>query len=145
MALEYATLSTVTTLLGMRIFTVSARLIDHSCHGRYDHRDEQATYSRGDRVNRPKRADVAALRQRLEAGEWLVPGEVGALFGKTRFVIDYWLTTGKIRYRRTPGRVRECNPEDVRKLLAEYETVRSGPGDEPAPGPDGGGDQGQEP
>ena len=76
-----------------------------------------------DRVNRPKQAEPAELRRRLEAGEWLLPGEVGALFGKSRFTVDYWLTTGKIKYKRGPGRIRTCDPADVRRLLDESSEV----------------------
>lgn len=75
-------------------------------------------------MNRPKRADVATLRARLEAGEWLLPGEVGALFGKDRYAADNWINAGRISVRRTPGRVRECNPADVLALLREYERVQ---------------------
>lgn len=75
-------------------------------------------------MNRPKRADVATLRVRLEAGEELLPGEVGALFGRDRFAVDDWIKAGKIRYRRTPGRQRLCNPDDVKAMLADFEQVR---------------------
>jgi hypothetical protein len=75
---------------------------------------------------RPRRDDVATLRARLDADEWLLPGEVGELFGKSRFTVRNWLNAGKLGYRRTPGNQRECNPEDVRRLLAEYGKIRQG-------------------
>lgn len=75
-------------------------------------------------MNRPKRADVVTLRARLDAGEELLVGEVGALFGKDRWQVDDWIKAGRIRYRRTPGRQRLCNPEDVRSMLADFEQVR---------------------
>lgn len=83
---------------------------------------------------RPEREDVAALRARLAADEWLLPGEVGALFDppKSRFTVRNWLLTGKIRFRKTVGGFRECNPEDVRARLAEVDQVHRG-GETPAP------------
>jgi hypothetical protein len=109
-----------------KIFTTSDRLIDHGYHGSLRSPGyRQATD--GVTVNRPKRASVEVLRRRLEAGEWLLPGEVGALFGKDRFAADNWIVAGKIGVRRTPGNVRECDPVDVRRLLDEYEQVRRGP------------------
>lgn len=78
-------------------------------------------------VIRPQRDDVEKLRARLDANEWLLPGEVAALFGgrTTRSTIDNWLRSGKIKHRRL-GRYRICDPADVKKELAEYEKVRRG-------------------
>jgi hypothetical protein len=106
-------------------------VIAHSYRSGYDH---------GNRINgrkrevlavpRPRRASVDELRRRLDAGEWLLPGEVSALFGKNRWAADNWIVAGKIRYRRSPGGFRECHPDDVKRLLAEYERVHGG-GDPP--------------
>lgn len=68
------------------------------------------------------------IERRLDAGEWLRPGDAGVLFGRNRFTVAYWLRKGLIRYRRTPGGQRECNPVDVRRLLDEYRTERRGDG-----------------
>lgn len=63
--------------------------------------------------------DVADVERRLDAGEWLSPGQVAALLGVARNTVHALLKAGTIRHRVKPGvgAYRECNPEDVRKLL----------------------------
>jgi hypothetical protein len=108
-------------------------VIAHGYRSRYDHRNHVDRRKHEVRVvPRPKRASVEQLRARLDAGEWLLPGEVSALFGKKRWAADNWIVAGKIRFRRSPGGFRECHPDDVGRLLAEYERIQGG---EPPPDP----------
>lgn len=75
-----------------------------------------------------------AARTKLDAGEWLRAGDLGALLGSNRFRASEWLNNGVVingerffmRYRRTPGGRREANPDDVRVVLAAYERQRRG-------------------
>lgn len=79
--------------------------------------------------------DAADIERRLREGAWLRPGEVGALFGKSRWAVDYWLRKGvKVRgeterrmigFRESPGGHRECDPADVIALLDAYRTRRT--------------------
>jgi hypothetical protein len=80
-------------------------------------------------------ADAAGIERRLRTGAWLRPGEVGILFGKSRWAVDYWLRKGvKVRgetdrrmigFRESPGGWRECDPDDVSALLDAYRTRRT--------------------
>lgn len=100
-------------------------MIDHAIYGRYD--DPQMSSQGGVRVNRPRRdTSVAALRARLDAGEWLAPGEVGPLFGKKRHTVINWMKAGKMGFRTTPSGYRECNPADVLRELAKFEQISGG-------------------
>lgn len=68
------------------------------------------------------------LEQRLDAGAWLLPGEVAVLLGVDRStVIRAYLKPDppRIRFRKRAGsgRYRECHPEDVRRELAERRRV----------------------
>ncbi len=69
--------------------------------------------------------DPADLERRLEAGEWLTPGQVAAVLGVGRTNVHEMLTARTIGYRLKPGRgqYRECNPIDVLKLLAARREV----------------------
>lgn len=75
--------------------------------------------------------DVADLERRLDAGEWLRTGEVAALLGQGRTTVHRTLAGGDIRFRRTVGGQRHCNPEDVRRVLDRTREVH---GDEPSEG-----------
>jgi hypothetical protein len=70
--------------------------------------------------------DLADIERRLNAGQWLLMGEVAALLGIGRSSIHRMLTAGTIGYRLRPGtgEYRECDPADVRRLLAERQRVR---------------------
>lgn len=71
--------------------------------------------------------DVADIERRLNADEWLRPGDVALLLGVARSTVHEYLKAGRIRYRRKGGGVqRECHPDDVRRLLAEAREVRRG-------------------
>lgn len=75
-----------------------------------------------------------AARERLAAGAWLLPTELGALFGATRFQAGRWMNRGRIviagqtyplRWRpRLLGSYREANPGDVAAALAAYDEAR---------------------
>ncbi len=69
--------------------------------------------------------DLSALEARLNAGEWLLMGEVAALLGIGRTTVHRMLNAGTIRYRTRPGSgsYREVHPEDVRKQLAARREV----------------------
>jgi len=73
---------------------------------------------------------AADIERRLDAGEWLRPGDVGVLFGRTRYAVDDWMNAGKLRFRRSPGGHREAHPEDVRRLLDEQRQVHGGTADD---------------
>lgn len=74
-----------------------------------------------------------AVRERLDRGEWLRIGDLMVLFGASRSMVDRWLREGArfpgkrlvIHYKITPGGMRECNPDDVRAVLAEANKIRS--------------------
>lgn len=76
--------------------------------------------------------DTAAIEARLDAGEWLRPGDVAILFNTSRTSVHRWLASGMIRYRRTPGGHRVCHPGDVRRELDAYRREHGG-GDEGGP------------
>lgn len=77
-------------------------------------------------------ADLADIEKRLNAGAWLRPGEVGALFGRTRWAVNYWMQTGKIGFRKSPGGHREADPDDVKRILAEHRQEHPATGSEPS-------------
>lgn len=61
------------------------------------------------------------IEQRLNRGEWLRPGEVALLLEVARSTVHNWLTRGRLRYRQRPvSGYRECHPEDVQQMLAQY-------------------------
>jgi hypothetical protein len=70
-------------------------------------------------------ADV--LRLALDAREWLSPGEVAILLGVNRQTIHRMLSSDPptIRYRLKPGsgQHRECNPDDVLRLLRDRNVI----------------------
>jgi hypothetical protein len=76
-------------------------------------------------------ADRRAIAERIAAGEWLLPGEVGTLLGVDRSTVHRMLVAGliKFRYRLGAGvrRARECNPDDVIKQLSERLYEHRGP------------------
>lgn len=69
--------------------------------------------------------DTADLERRLDAGEWLLIGEVAAVLGIGRATVHRMLTAGAIRYRTRPGAgsYRECHPHDVHAQLTARRTV----------------------
>jgi hypothetical protein len=80
-------------------------------------------------ADRMREHDLAELQRRLDAGEWLRPGEVAALLETTRASIDRWIRAGRLGYRsRGPGGHRVINPDDVRKELDAYRQEHRGPG-----------------
>lgn len=64
--------------------------------------------------------DAAEIERRLNAGEWLTPGEVGVLFGRDRTTIHRWLQQGWARTRKSFGGHRVTNPDDVQLRLTEW-------------------------
>lgn len=101
------------------------RVTPNERYGRYDQRnqhEEDAT---------PMPPDPAAVERRLDAGEWLRPGEVAVLFDAGRATIDRWIKAGRIGYRRRgPAGYRVLKPEDVRRELDEYRRERRGVDDD---------------
>lgn len=79
--------------------------------------------------------DAAAIERKLDAGEWLRPGEVAVLFEAHRATVDRWIKAGRLRYRRRgPAGYRVLKPEDVRRELEEYRRERrNGEHQKPAP------------
>jgi hypothetical protein len=106
---------------------MSRTVIDHANDTRYDH--VQTSSEIGVRMNRPARRSNAELRAAVAAGEWLSPGEVAALFGKKRHSAINWMKTEKLAYRKDPNGYRECRPESVLALLAEFDTIHGLPVD----------------
>lgn len=70
--------------------------------------------------------DTADLERRLNAGEWLLIGEVAAILGIGRATVHRMLVAGTIRHRTRPGSgsYRECHPGDVRAQLDARREVR---------------------
>lgn len=58
------------------------------------------------------------LRQAVQAGQWLTPGEAAVVLRLSRMTVHRWIAKGWIGYRQTPGGHRKCNPEDLQRLLA---------------------------
>lgn len=123
---------------------MSSQVIALRCYTRYDHHD--STEKRTVVEETP-----AAIEQRLKAGVTLTPGEVGRLFGKSRWAVDYWLKNGArirgadgkwqrfyIHFTETAGGHRLCDPQDVLRLLEATRQRRSGapapPAHETSPG-----------
>lgn len=65
----------------------------------------------------------AELERRARAGEWLKTGAVANLLNLGRTKVHTMVKSGEIRHRKIPGAPqkpqRECNPEDVLRLLDE--------------------------
>jgi hypothetical protein len=71
--------------------------------------------------------DPAELRKRLEAGEWLRPGDVAIAMGLSRSTVHRLLDDGQIGWKLRPGgKQRWCDPKDVVRLLREAEETRRG-------------------
>lgn len=84
--------------------------------------------------HRMPEANLAEIERKLDAGEWLGPGQVAALFNTSRTSVDRWLRSGRITYRRGPTGRRELNPADVRRELDEYRQERRNGTDGPRTG-----------
>lgn len=71
--------------------------------------------------------DAEMIERRLNAGEWLMIGDVAILLGVDRTTVDRMLKTTppklSWRFRSGTGRYRELNPEDVRRELNARRTV----------------------
>jgi hypothetical protein len=91
---------------------VIPRVIDHTSHSRYALRMPPT---------------LAQVEAQLAEGRWLRTGALAVLFGVDRTTIDNWIRAGMLAYTKTPGGQRECDPADVRRLLAERRTVHRGP------------------
>lgn len=75
-----------------------------------------------------------AARGKLAAGQWLLPSELGALFGVSRFQVNRWLARGQVVIAGTPyplhhrprllGSYREIDPEDITTALAAYDSAQ---------------------
>jgi Helix-turn-helix domain len=69
----------------------------------------------------------AALERRLDAGEWLRPGEVAVLLGWSRSTVTNRINDGTIAHR-WKGKQRVCKPQDVRRLLDKSREEHRGAG-----------------
>lgn len=77
--------------------------------------------------------DAAEIERRLNAGERLRIGDLTVLFNTSRSNVDRWLRNGVvfagkrlvIHYWLLPDGTRECDPEDVKAVLAETRKRRS--------------------
>lgn len=72
--------------------------------------------------------DPAALQRRVDAGDWLLVGEVATLLEISRSTAHRMVDAGTIGHRIRPGagRRRECDPTDLRRLLDERRRVHRG-------------------
>lgn len=71
-------------------------------------------------------ADVEDLKRRLDASEWLTPGEVAKLLGVGRTKMHEMLGKNVIRWTTKPAsRHRICNPADVRRELEAQAAARA--------------------
>lgn len=66
---------------------------------------------------------AAEVERQLAEGRWLRTGPLAVLFGVDRTTVDNWIRAGMLQYRKTMGGQRECDPADVRRLLAERRQV----------------------
>lgn len=94
--------------------------------GGYAHRKFQRLRAvvMGDEQRAERQQDeLADLERRVRAGEWLKTGAVAKLLGMGRTKVHTLVSAGVIGHRRVPGAPmkpqRECNPEDVLRLLEE--------------------------
>lgn len=75
------------------------------------------------RATRALVASVAELEEKVRSGKWLTTGEMAKLLGIGRTKVHTLLTSGAIGHRKLPGAPmkpqRECNPEDVLRLLED--------------------------
>lgn len=63
-------------------------------------------------------AEREELERRLDAGEWLTPGEAAKLIGVSRSKMHLMLKAGDVRWKNKPrSRHRVVNPADVRREL----------------------------
>lgn len=77
-------------------------------------------------------ADVTELERRLDADEWLTPGEVAKLLGVSRSKMHLMLKADEIRSMTKPAsRHRICNPVDVRRQLTAIREARAAAEQEP--------------
>lgn len=85
---------------------------------------------RSAQYDRPVVKDVAELRRRLDAGEWLLVGEVALVLGIGRATAHRLVADGAIKYKLRPGtgQYRECDPADVRAQLAARTEIHGGDG-----------------
>lgn len=89
-------------------------VIAHSWLTRYSHLH---TRKASRMTNQQKRAE---LEKRLEAGEWLPPGDVAIVLAISRSKATRMLSDGRIGFRFRPGsKYRVANPADVKRLLDE--------------------------
>lgn len=82
----------------------------------------------------PTENPAQAARRKLTAGAWLLPTEVGHLFGVSRWTVSRWMNNGAmiisgqsypLRCRpRLLGSYREANPADVAAALAAFDEAR---------------------
>ena len=84
-------------------------------------------------ATRRKREKIAEVERRLDEGEWLKIGDLMVLFDASRSMVDRWLRNGVtiggqrivLGYQLLPGDIREVDPADVRRLLAERRKRRT--------------------
>lgn len=78
-------------------------------------------------------ATAEEIERRLNAGEWLRPGDVAILLDVSRSTVTRMLDPKSpvIRFRTIPGsgRHRELHPDDVRRQLIERRKVHGGDSD----------------
>lgn len=68
------------------------------------------------------------IERRLDAGEWLMAGQVATLLRVDPATVHRWFTTGRLAYRTRGGEdgQREADPAAVRARLAASRRVRGG-------------------
>lgn len=102
-------------------------VIAHARYARYDR------HTRNKAGKMPNTLGTAAdIEQRLNDGAWLKPGEVGVLFGRTRWAVINWLKTGVdidgqryyFAWRKGTGGHREIDPADVQDALKAHRAPR---------------------
>ena len=69
---------------------------------------------------------IQKLEGKLDAGEWLSPGQVAELLGVSRSTAQRLFNNGEIGHRKKPGGYRYGNPEDVRRHLQAARTEYRG-------------------
>lgn len=117
---------------------MTTAVIAHTVNARYAHPKFQrlrAVVMGDDQSGGRPQDEIVDLERRVRAGEWLKTGKVALLLGLGRTKVHTLVKSGEIGHRKVPGAPqkpqRECNPEDVLRLLDERRRTYRGESPDP--------------